>query len=33
MIHVNGFTFEKDKKDALDYFVKRICNSMGLEEG
>jgi hypothetical protein len=33
MIHVNGFTFEKEKDDALEYFRKRIGKAMGMKEG
>ncbi len=33
MIHVNGFTFEKEKDDALEYFRIRIGKAMGMKDG
>jgi hypothetical protein len=28
LIHVYGFTYEKEKEGALDYFCERIANAM-----
>ena len=33
MIHVNGFTYEKEKEDALNFFVERISKAMDLAPG